>query len=99
MIIGITTIELSDNKDAMNYGIVEKVCSDKVLSKLVHPEEYGTKVYLQLHRYFMKAYIEADATRDSEERRSLHQYQKVRPTQKNEAQPQNRAIYPCQKLM
>lgn len=62
MIIGITTAELSECKDAMNYGIVEKVCSDKVLTKLVQPQEYGTKVYLQLNRHFMKAYIDASAT-------------------------------------
>lgn len=62
MITGITTAELSECKDSMNYGIVEKVCDDKVLSKLTQPQEYGTKVYLELIRHFMKAYISADST-------------------------------------
>lgn len=62
MLIGITKPELSENKDAMNFGIVQKVCDEKVLSKLTQKQEYGTMVYLQLNQHIMIAYINSDST-------------------------------------
>lgn len=62
MLTGLSTNELTDNKDAMNYGIVEKVCSDKIISKLTQPQEFATKAYLKLIRHIMRAYIEPDST-------------------------------------
>lgn len=62
IVSGLTTAEVTDNKDAMNFGIVEKACSDKVLTKLINPQEYGTKVYLELNRHIIRAYIDDDVS-------------------------------------
>ena len=58
MVIGITEQQLTENKDAMNYPIAEKVCSEGVTDKLTRPEELATKIYLLLNRHIIKAYID-----------------------------------------
>jgi hypothetical protein len=64
MIIGITSSDLTKNKDAMNYKIVEKVVSDRVLSSLSDDsgEELATKLYLTLIKHVIRAYIDPDST-------------------------------------
>lgn len=58
MIIGISEHMLTEDKDAMNFGIAEKVCSTRVTDRLKRPEELATRCYLQLMRHIITAYID-----------------------------------------
>lgn len=58
MLIGISEQQLTENKDAMNYQIAEKVCSERITEKLTRPEEQGTKSFPLLMRHIITAYIE-----------------------------------------
>lgn len=55
---GLTAADLDRDKDKMNFGIVEKVCSDKVINCLKNEEERAVKAYLTFIRHIMTAYIE-----------------------------------------
>lgn len=66
MVIGISENQLTDNKDAMNFDIAEKVCSKRVTDRLNRPEELATKSYLLMMRHVIIAYI--DPSTQPEER-------------------------------
>jgi hypothetical protein len=54
------SVDLTDNKDAMNFDIVKKVCSKRVTECLNGTHNLGTRLYLELISYVMKAYIDED---------------------------------------
>lgn len=62
MLLGINTAELVDDKDRMNYGIAERVCSRKVIDRLTNPDELPTKSFLKFMRHIITAYISSTAT-------------------------------------
>lgn len=62
MMIGISEHQLTDNKDAMNHQIAEKVCSERVTNNLSKPHELATKTFLLLIRHIIKAYIDPGTT-------------------------------------
>lgn len=58
MIVGISERQLTENIDAMNFDIAEKVCSERVTDRLLRPEELWTKTFLLLMRHIIKAYVD-----------------------------------------
>lgn len=62
MLTGISTSELVDDKDKMNYGIAERVCSQKVIDRLTNPDEQPTKSFLKFMRHIITAYVNSAAT-------------------------------------
>lgn len=52
--------DLTNTKDAMNYSLGERICSEILTSKLVHPEELATQQYLIMMQHIIKAYIDFD---------------------------------------
>lgn len=58
MILGINELDLTENKDNMNFGLAERVCSKRVTDKLTRPEELATRLYLMLTRHIITAYID-----------------------------------------
>lgn len=52
---GLTVDELNRNKDKMNFGIVEKVCRDRVIDSLKNDDERALKAFLLFERHLIKA--------------------------------------------
>jgi hypothetical protein len=49
-----------DTKDVMNFDIVQKVTSERVIECLSERHELSTKLYLQLISHVIKAYIDEE---------------------------------------
>lgn len=94
---GLTAAELDRDKDKMNFKIVQKVCSDKVISCLKN--ESAVKAYLMFIRHILTAYIEPNIEPNVRIRsawyaawfcrlwrESIHQGQRKAKIQKNEGQ-------------
>lgn len=59
---GLTPSDLTENRDAMNYQIAKKVCSQRIIDLLKDEEELATKLYIQLALYTQTSFIEPDTT-------------------------------------
>jgi hydroxymethylglutaryl-CoA reductase len=57
---GLCLSVLMDTKDAMNFDIVQKVTSERVIECLNGRHELGTKLYLQLISRVIEAYIDEE---------------------------------------
>lgn len=57
---GITDSHLTESKDAMNFDIAEKCCSERITNLLTEPYQQATKVYLRLNSFIKSAYINRD---------------------------------------
>lgn len=57
--LSIADIEVK-NKDQMDFSIVKKVSSARVIDNLTNEEEIATKLYLKLIHHIIRAYIDAD---------------------------------------
>lgn len=60
--MGITSRDIRENRDQMDFNIVRRVCSDKIIDNLVNEDEFATKTFLQLIRHVILAYIDHTTT-------------------------------------
>jgi hypothetical protein len=59
-LLGFTEKDVAENKDAMSYRLTEKICNDRVLSRLQEDDddERGTKTYLKLLQFTIRSYVD-----------------------------------------
>jgi hypothetical protein len=58
--LGVTVVELTASKDAMNYHIAEKVCRQRVIKNLQEAKHRATHFYLSVMRHLIHAFIEIE---------------------------------------
>lgn len=59
-VCGLTPSHLTQLKDAMNYDVALKTCSERIINLLTEPNQLATKLFIQLNHYIRLAFIERD---------------------------------------